>query len=122
MTTKSKAIRRDYDIESVVNAAAERVAAKKLVTGNRSESSSGFTVDLGGKTINVSDLLAKDNSLNSSDKHIKNDELKDLDSIIDENNGLLKRIWNRIGKNKDKDDTAALYKRAYLRSKKRKVE
>lgn len=119
MTTKSKVIRREYDVESVVNAAAERVAAKKLVTGNRVEISSSGTVEVGGKTLNLSDYLGTDKNPNPSYKYLKIEGSTDLESIIGERNSILNRIRNFFGIKIERNDTASIYKRAYLRSKQR---
>jgi len=125
MTDKSKVIRRIHENDSVLSIAADRVAAKKWVTGNRAEAQADATIEVGGTVFNVSDFTTSDNVITA--QLSKNSVLRvtgdvsrsGIEASYKSANGLLSRI-RRYFKPNEVSDTADLFKKAYLRSKNQK--
>lgn len=124
MTEKSKT-RREYDVDSVLSAAADRVAAKKLVTGTREPVSEIRPEDFSAVVFTINDFPTSENikkkvqdasSYRTSIAHSINTRENDL---LDENNGILKKITRYIWGGDEDIDTADLFKKAYIKSKKR---
>lgn len=122
MTERSKALRREYDVDSVLSVAADRVAAKKLVTGTRQPVYIAKTEDIAATIFAMNDLLASQDlaMAQAAKANAKSVEGHDFsDENTNSGNAILNWIKRHLKKEDTSTDTAVLFKKAYIRSKKR---